>query len=401
MKVKDVAYFCGYFSTTESDFEKKLASNDFWTPCMYSEKDIKAWKGYYFPEFVDLCAYQTKVYTHVYDKEIQVTLRDGSVREAVLADLKVYLYPFGIVMYSICLRQEDVLMDDTYQVLMALRMIVSVTGESDFEKLAVAPLDALKTEAGADRLMESGNKYKIFRVVVADQDPVDASEFDRLLFSAGTMTKYDENDAWSFSKEYFEKIISKARLSVFKNWSALSLLDTFTILAFRPKEFMLRSWEYDFFGKLYLYSLFRKFFLFRLNDRFREDRLRIGGLKKALERFESEYSFPMVSFNFLPELVVKSMEDGLDIDDEKEKISIMVTNERDRKEAETNDRMNIFLIVISFLTLFSAIWDFGCLVDGMHVFGDSIEDVDVFRTCTMLIVGLVFLVIFLTRKFKK
>ena len=63
--------------------------------------------------------------------------------------------------------------------------------------------------------------------------------------------------------------------------------------------------------------------------------------------------------------------------------------------------MNLFLVVISFLTLFSAIWDFGCLVDGMHVFGDSIEDVDVFRTCTMFIVGLVLLVIFLTRKLKK
>lgn len=401
MKINDKAHFCGYFSTTDSGFEKHIAGDSFWTQCTCSDDQVEDMKGYYFPEFVDLCANQVKTYVHVYDQEIQVKMRDETVRKAVLTDLKVYLYPFGIVMYSIGLRQDDVTMDDTFQVLLSLRMAVRVTGDSDFERLAVAPLAKLCKAAGASRLMESGNKFKLFRVVTADSDPVEAKELDELLFSAGTMTRYDEGDSMSFTKCYFDQIMSKGRLSVFKNWSALALLDTFTILAFRPGVYALGFWESDYFGKIYLYTLFRKFFLFRLNNNLRTQPSRVSRLKDELEVFNGEYSFPMLSYNFLPELFVEAMETGLDIEDEKEKISQMVTHEKERKEAETGDRMNLFLGVISALTLFSAIWDFACLMDGLFVFGDTIGTVTGFRACTMLILGTICLIILMTRRFRK
>lgn len=401
MKVTDKAYFCGYFSTTKSDFEKHLEGDAFWTPCIHSPEKIEEWKGYYFPEFVDLCANKVKTYVHVYDQEIQVKMRDESVRKAVLTDLKVYLYPFGIVMYSIGLRQDDAMLADTFPVLLSLRMAVSVIADSDFERLAVSPLAKLCKAAGASRLMESGNKFKLFRIVTADSDPVEAQKFDELLFSAGTMAMYDETDSRSFTRNYFDQIMSKGRLSVFKNWSALSLLDTFTILAFRPNPYAAGFWESDYFGKMYLYSLFRKFFLFRLNDRLRTEPACVSRLKDELEVFNGEYSFPMLSYNFLPELLVNSMEAGLDVEYEKEKIGQMVTHEKERKEAETGERMNLFLGAISVLTLFSAIWDFACLMDGMFVFGESIGTVTGFRACTMLIVGIICLVVLLTKRNKR
>ena len=401
MKINDIAHLCGYFSTSDSGFAEKIAADPFWTPCLHTPEEVENGSKYYFPEFVDLCMVKVKTFRHEFDEKIQVKTRGGEMKSALLTDIHVYVYPFGMVLYSIGLRQDDVLITDSFDVLMSARMLVSMSGDSDFVKVAIAPLDALRKMAGAENLLESGNKFKIFRAVVVDSEVVDQQEFDGLLFSAGTMTMYDEADSMSFTKSYFESILSKGRLAVFRNWASLSILDTYTILAFQPKEFMLKSWENDYFSKLYLYSLFRKFFLFRLNNSFREGNVRISRLKAELESFESAYSFPMVSYNFLPELVVKSMEAGLDIDYEKEKISVMVTREKDRKEAETNDRMNLFLVVISFLTLFSAIWDFGCLMEGMHVFGDTIGSVEGFRACTMLIVGLVCLVVFLTRKFRR
>lgn len=401
MRINDIAHLCGYFSTADADFAGKLAADPFWTQCVRTPEEVEQCSKYYFPEFIDLCMVEVKSFRHEYNHEIQVTVRDGSVKPALLSDLQVHLFPFGIVLYTIGLRQDNVLMTDSFDVLMSARMLISMTGDSDFVRLAVKPLDALREKAGAEKLLESGNKYKIFRVVISDSECVDLKEFDRLLFSAGTMTMYDENDGMSFAKSYFESVMSEGRLSVFRNWSALSILDTYTILAFRPKEFMIQSWENDYFGKMYIYTLFRKFFLFRLNDRFRTEPSRISRLKDDLESFDVNYSFPMVSYNFLPELVAKSMEAGLDIEEEKEKISAMVTREKERREAETNDRMNLFLGVISFLTLFSAIWDFGCLMEGMHVFGDALGSVEGFRACTMLIIGLVCLVVILTRKFKK
>lgn len=401
MKVNDIAHLCGYFSTADADFAAKMAADPFWTQSVYTSEDVENGSKFYFPEFVDLCMEKVKTFRHEIDKKIMVKSRGGQMKPALLTDIQVYLYPFGIVLYSIGMRQDDVEIADSFDVLMSARMLVSMNGDSDFVKEAIAPLDALRQKAGAESLLESGNKFKIFRSVVVDSEVVGQKEFDKLLFSAGTMTMYDENDSMSFTQSYFESILSKGRLSVFRNWAALSILDTYTILAFQPKEFMLKSWENDYFSKLYLYSLFRKFFLFRLNDRFRSDPSRIAGLKNELESFESEYSFPMLSYNFLPELVVKSMEAGLDIEEEKEKITVMVTREKERKEAETGDKMNLFLGVISALTLFSAIWDFSCLMDGLFVFGETIGTVTGFRACTMLILGIICLIILLTRRFKK
>ena len=400
MKVNDIAHLCGYFSTADADFAAKIAADPFWTQSVYTSEDVENGSKFYFPEFVDLCMEKVKTFRHELDKKIMVKSRGGLMKPTLLTDIQVYLYPFGIVLYSIGLRQDDVEIADSFDVLMSARMLVSMNGDSDFVKAAIAPLDALRQKAGAESLLESGNKFKIFRAVVVDSEVVDQQEFDGLLFSAGTMTMYDEADSMSFTKSYFESILSKGRLAVFRNWASLSILDTYTILAFQPKEFMLKSWENDYFSKLYLYSLFRKFFLFRLNDRFRSDPSRIAGLKNELESFESEYSFPMLSYNFLPELVVRSMEAGLDIEEEKEKITVMVTREKERKEAEANDRMNLFLGVISFLTLFSAIWDFGCLVAGMNFFGDGTE-VAVLRACTMLIIGVICLLALKIKKDRK
>jgi hypothetical protein len=133
----------------------------------------------------------------------------------------------------------------------------------------------------------------------------------------------------------------------------------------------------------------------------RTEPARVSHLKDELEAFNGEYSFPMLSYNFLPELIVNAMETGLDIEDEKEKIGQIVTHEKERKEAETSERMNLFLGAISVLTLFSAIWDFACLMDGMFVFGDTIGTVTGFRACTMLIIGLICLIVLLTKRFKR
>ena len=401
MKVSDIAYLCGYFSTTGNEIESLLWENHFWTPDVHTPEETALAGRFYFPEFVGFCHDQVKTYRHECAKEIKVSMRDGSTRTAKLTDISVYLYPFGIVMYSIGVHQVDVPLCDALQVLMGLRMSFDASQTSDFVECAVKPLTELAGIAGAQRLLESGNKFKVFHIVVADGEPAEQQEFDRLLFSAGTLTMYDPKDSMSFAEEYYQKIMAEGRLTVFRNWSALALLDIFTIFSYSPKPFMLEIWTKDYFGKLYMYTLFRKFFLFRLNHLFRTQVAHISGLKKDMETFDRNYSFPVVSYNFLPELVAHLMEDGFGIQEEKEKISVMVNQEKERREAETGDKMNLFLGVISALTLFSAIWDFSCLMDGLFVFGDSIGTVTGFRACTMLILGIICLVVLLTRRFKR
>lgn len=401
MKVNDVAYLCGYFSTNRNDIERILSGNSFWIPCTNTLEEIESERKFYFPEFVDFSLCEVKKYKHSYGQEVEVCMRDGNNRKIALTEINVYLYPFGLVLYSIGVSQENVELQEVLQILMDLRMSLEDNLDTDFQKLAIAPIAKLSMSAGSARLLESGNKFKVFHVVVCDGDPVGQDELDKLLFSAGTLTMYNEEDNMSFTKEYLDDIVSQGKVSVFRNWRAMSLLDTFTIFAFNPKDFMLNVWIHDYFGKLYMYTLFRKFFLFRLNNSFRAGKTRISHLKADLDTFNRSYSFPVFSYNFLPELIAASMEKGLDIADEKEKISVMVNQEKERKEAETGDRMNLFLGVISALTLFSAIWDFACLMDGLFVFSDTIGTVRGFRACTMLIIGTVCLIILMTRWAKK
>ena len=200
MKVNDIAYLCGYFSTIGNDVEKLLSGDSFWTPCSHTAEELEAERKYYFPEFVDLCLNEVKTYRHHCDQEIKVTMTDGTDRKAKLTGINVYLYPFGLVLYSIGIRQEAVELSDALNVL-GLRMTLAAENGSDFEKYAVAPLAELAAKSGAGKLLESGNKYKLFHVVVADVEPVAQDELDKLLFSAGTLTMYDEDDSMSFTKD--------------------------------------------------------------------------------------------------------------------------------------------------------------------------------------------------------
>ena len=93
------------------------------------------------------------------------------------------------------------------------------------------------------------------------------------------------------------------------------------------------------------------------------------------------------------------MEKGLDIDDEIKKVAEIIDRENARREAETGDKMNLFLGVITCLTLFSAIWDFACLMDGVFEFSSNIGTATGIRACTMVIIAAICLIaIFVKRK---
>lgn len=406
MIVNDVAFLCGYFSVKSDKPADIIASQvGYWTKVNCPEEDMAWARDLYYPEFTRFILSDVETYSHVYDMDLNLSLRGGGTQTVRLAELRVYLMPFDIIMYSIKVEQSSQQMQDVLDALFTMRNICSMKRDDqrEYVEYALDPLAALNKAAGNPdslrSLMECGNKLKIFHTLRCSEKPQDDAEFDALLYGAGTLSIYKENDPMGFSKNYYDDIMSGSRVSVFNNWKALSLLDTFTIVAHDVDDFKVGIWNKEYFGKLYIYSLYRKFFLFRINDDFRSQDKKISAVRKDLALFEKDYIFPKVCYNFLPELVINSMEAGLDIENENVRIADMITRENSRREEEMGYKMNFFLGVITCLTLFSAIWDFACLMDGLFEFSATIGTATGVRACAMLLISVICIVaLFIRRK---
>ena len=407
MRINDTAYLCGYFSNKSVEaFDPIAEQPDFWESMVYSHEELVEAKDFYYPEFADFMMTEVQTYSHRFDKDVQVTLRYGRKHTLHLEDVKLHCFPFGIVMYSIKIVQKDVEMHDVLDTLFMLRNLPAMSEQTlgEYMSLVIKPLCELSLKAGnasdPRALIECGNKQKIYHTVLLSEKPKDSADFDHLLYGAGTLSVFKEDDPYGFSKEYYDGIIASSRLNVFNTWRALSLLDIFTIVAYDVKDYMLDVWHEEYFGKLYLYSLFKKFFLFRINGDFRGGSRDITLVRKDLTKYEKNYEFHKILYNFLPEMVIHSMEKGLDMEDEKSKLAEMIESESKRKEEENDDKMNLFLGMITCLTLFSAIWDFACLMDGVFEFSANIGTVTGVRACTMVLLAITCLLLLIAKRKK-
>ena len=407
MKINDTAFLCGYFSNKSSEMLDPIAfQGDFWESHPYTNEEVISAKDFYYPEFADFIMTEVHAYSHSYDKDVHLTMRDGRIHKVHLEEMKLYCFPFGIVMYSVKVSQKDAEMQDALDALFMLRNLPSMNRQAmeEYMSLVIDPLIGLNVMLGNSEdvraLIECGNKQKIFHTVLLSEQPEDSDEFDRILYGAGTLSVYKEEDPYGFSKEYYNSLISSSRLNVFNTWRAISLLDIFTIVAYDVKDYMLKVWDEEYFGKIYLYALFRKFFLFRINGDFRSSSKDISLVRKDLSRYEKDYEFHKTLYNFLPELVNESMEKGLDLQDEKSKLAEIIDRESRRKEEETNEKMNLFLGIITCLTLFSAIWDFACLMDGVFEFSANIGTVTGIRACAMALISIVCLLLLIAKRKK-
>ena len=143
------------------------------------------------------------------------------------------------------------------------------------------------------------------------------------------------------------------------------MLDSFNILCSNCESLM-SNWIENYFGCIYIQTLFQKVCLFDFNNRFklalqqqgkRAASKPVNKLVKEFEEFERNCCFNRISYNFLPQLISDAVNNSLEVNDEMEQLYRIMAKERTRNEASNQKKMNALLIGISFLTLFSAIWD--------------------------------------------
>ena len=98
----------------------------------------------------------------------------------------------------------------------------------------------------------------------------------------------------------------------------MAILHSVTILAESPSELSWAIWTETYFAKIYIYELFRKCFLYKLNYDFHFKSRNAGELQKEMRLFEHSYSFSKISYNFLPQLIDKTIEQSLESKAEEE-----------------------------------------------------------------------------------
>ena len=381
-KHKHIAFLCGHFKRTE-DVKPETLQEQGWTLVHYGDVERQKEKRFYYPDFVDFCYGKDMDegcvrYTRKVDCEaLMMVGTEGQQYQLsfTVRELTLYFLPQQMVLYSIHIEQEVSSLDDCSALMYRLRYIDGFGGEdyAVFRDLAIQPIVAvyngLKDNELQDytQLVENGNKLRLFQIVHAADASLTSDEARRRrLYQLATFMpvavggEFDDDGLFA---EHQRKEIENNSVAVFPGWTALALLDSFTILVTEGYTKILeQNWVERYFGMIYINALFQKICLFDFNNRFKlalnkRSRRRVSKLTSEYAIFERNCCFNKISYNFLPLLISDAINDSLETKDEMQQLFNLMAKERTRNEELGRKKMNSLLMAISAVTLFSAIWD--------------------------------------------
>lgn len=205
-------------------------------------------------------------------------------------------------------------------------------------------------------LVFSGNKAKIFQHIQTD----DIS--DKRLFEYGSLLKYGCMDSKHPEDQpdqtYFENTVKENRVAAFSNWSALALVDTFTILGDSTCGWDIRFDGY--FRYIYLNCLYQKIILFDINRAFRSTDNNSYLRKQLYKTVNTKhwYSFTQISYNFLPQMIFDAIDKGMELSMERENLAKLVEDASIQSEKRAERLTNSLLTTLAIVSALSVLFDF-------------------------------------------
>jgi len=289
-------------------------------------------------------------------------------------ELKLYFFPDQIAIFSIEVDAEAAALNAFTTTLYAIRLTEGDTSKASVVAFAemLNPLKEIVKELSDKALPRQ--KMRIFQIV-GSQDYSDDN--DTLLCKLGTLSNDCNGSEPYLSRDYTDKILKNGKLSIYANWDALALLDTFTIFA-SPQVAEEYNWQWrDFLSSIYVHSLYQKQFLYTLNDRYRKvvaqqhqdswyTRIRqrmlrklsdIEVLTRKFDHYNQYACFHRISYNFLPLEVDRAIDNGLELNDEQQQLADALHRAHFLQAEQNNETIKIVLFFVSIFALFSAVWD--------------------------------------------
>jgi hypothetical protein len=416
------AFLCGCFSIGKRR-KSPDEINHLWRRVPLSEDKKMLLKKYYYPDFVDFCFKDSSSgrgmerWTIPMNLKLEIERPQGGTFLISIRDLDIYIMPYNLLIYSICVSEDGADINDITASVSRLRSIIDYN-ESNVQysaKKVLQPIvDIYKSWSplancqNSDNfsyadLMEFGNKLKLFQIVAINTDA--KLDKDALLLELGTLSTVGScgtTNFHSFSPEYLHRMVQENRISIYNNWKALSLFDSFTILSEDVFPDLLKTWINRHFGMSYLHSLFLKFYLFRMNNLFQQNSSDAVVLGTEFAEFERVCHFVKISYNFLPQEIYTAMDKGLEIEEEGKRLYELIAQEKHIQEEKSDRKINGLLLILTCLTVFSTIWDFSSLINEVypytHNFGTSVFGYRMVSGCLILIIIIVILATHLKKR---
>ncbi|NOX86022.1 MAG: hypothetical protein GXO86_08680 [Chlorobi bacterium] len=305
------------------------------------------------PEF----AGETERLSREINKTVEITVRQKTYN-IKFEYLDLFFFPHEIVIYCFKCDLTGFSFDDITLVNSFFRNS-GITKETKFIFDYLSFIKQSDDSAPIQNSLDFGNKLKVFSLV-EHEITITNEEEEMLLYDLGTCspigTAAGVESRFQPSETYFRELMENNKISVFSNWSALALFDTFTAL-FQKNALDNFVWESGYFNLLYLQSLYVKHYLFKINREFFTKGADHQKLEAEFFEFNKYYNPSNISYNFLPPIIYKKIRYGLAISAELNELREGIER-ADLKHKEKQDKMiNDILTVIAFLAVFSAIWD--------------------------------------------
>lgn len=394
----DISFLCAYFSYDSRLDAGAALDAAGWRRVSYDAATVAGYKNYFYPEFVDMALGQVPSQSFArYTMEMGRPVSMPSGHDVEIKEISVYVMPFGMALYAIRVDQTSDSLNDFTLTLFRMREVSrwDAEGMEEWREAVINPLRgvAAALHAASDTIVENGNKLKIFQIVTMPGREEFAADTDITLFELGTLGRIGgcrSNDADSTSDSYIRRLLDGNKLSFYNNWCGLALFDTFTMMGYDVKPWMLSTWIDDYFAMIYVHSLFCKFYLFRLNARFRANPGEGERLEEESREFDRLYTFHRISYNFLPGEIDRAIDHALEIHDEKTLLKEYISMCNEAREKKSSVRLNRILTFLAIVTVFSTVWDFSSMLNAMYPLSSIAPTIEAgFRlvvSLTMLIV---------------
>lgn len=386
-------YFCGHLNTKKRAKEV-IQTNPRWKSEVLTEQQYHTISSIYYESFVDsLVDVADRKQEGVYGGTAHLTMemcrhcrlkhpRLGSKDwEFYVCRLHLFFFPYEICLFAIEIDERQGadlnMLTFVHSLLRDVDFYEKMWGKTGSDNKAeeiIAPeyiesiqplLDVCKVMEGgklthkpcyAD-LTYTGNKLKAFQIIGAN----DIS--DELLFELGTMSKIgcvkNHQDHFSPSQAYYDEIMKTNSVSAFRNWKALALVDSFTLLQKDGTAENLWIWRDSYFRLIYIHAFYQKTMLFVVNNQFRSDTMndKCDSLLHKMKDQEHWYAFSNISYNFLPQMIYKAIDIGLEIASEREQLHRYLAQEAEHQERLRERRLGKLIFYLTILTVLSALYD--------------------------------------------
>ncbi|MBA7582021.1 hypothetical protein ES708_23940 [subsurface metagenome] len=233
------------------------------------------------------------------------------------------------------------------------------------------------------------------------EEEIPGKEMDYLLYDMGNVSIIGSakgDGIFAPSESYLKEQLANNKISVFKNWSAIALYDTFTRISIDfPGTF--KSWEHDYFN-LYIHCIYIKFFMYLTNSELSDVTIvdkRTEKIRNRFIEFINDYHHSHISYKFLPNLLQDKLIYSLEIQSEIEKMETKIQRINEQFQEKREKSFNIALIVITLLSVFSSIYDLSEWTVSMGVENEFIYPVPSI-TSGIIIFLLIYLIFKVKRK---